>query len=104
MSPSPIYIQTALDCLVAKCDLDSNNVLTTKPCTDTDTDTDASSSSKPALFVAIEHDVDASCSLSCWMFPFAIVSAGVALLTYQRYTNNKEDEKVGLACTVSVVG
>merc|ERR1719491_202262 len=86
-------IQTALECLVAKCDLDIDHLPTAKPTTDTDTDT--SSTAKTAL-LAIENEVDASSS-SWSMFPFAIVIAGVALLTYQRYTNHHDYEHVGLS-------
>eukprot|EP00751_Fragilariopsis_kerguelensis_P046720 CAMPEP_0170984818 /NCGR_PEP_ID=MMETSP0736-20130129/5099_1 /TAXON_ID=186038 /ORGANISM="Fragilariopsis kerguelensis, Strain L26-C5" /LENGTH=281 /DNA_ID=CAMNT_0011408607 /DNA_START=117 /DNA_END=962 /DNA_ORIENTATION=+ len=83
-------IQTALECLVAKCDLDIDNLPTTKPTTDTDT-----SSTAKTAFLAIENEVDASSS-SWSMFPFAIVIAGVALLTYQRYTHHHDYEHVGL--------
>merc|ERR1719148_16664 len=52
-------IQTALECLVAKCDLDIDNLPTAKPTTNTETDT--SSNAKTAL-LAIENEVDASSS------------------------------------------
>merc|ERR1719148_473555 len=83
-------IQTALECLVAKCNLDINNLPTAQPPTDTET----SSTAKTAL-LAIENEVDASSS-SWSMFPFAIVIAGVALLTYQRYIHHHDYEHVGL--------
>merc|ERR1712238_289306 len=69
-------IQTALECLVAKCDLDIDH-LPTAPPTTTDTDTSSSSSSK-AVLLAIENEVDesSSSSSSSWsVFPFAIVIA-----------------------------
>merc|ERR1719148_374881 len=62
-------IQTALECLVAKCHLDIDNLPTAQPTT-----TDGNSSSKAAL--ATENEVDASSS-SWSLFPFAIVIAGV---------------------------
>lgn len=80
-------IQTALECLVAKCNLDIDNLPTATPTTDT-------SSSKAAL-LATENKVDASSS-SWSVFPFAIVIAGVALLTYQRYTHHHDYDNVGL--------
>merc|ERR1712238_8499 len=52
-------IQTALECLVAKCNLDINNLPTAQPTTGT------SSSSKAAL-LAIENEVDESSSSSSW--------------------------------------
>merc|ERR1712085_188503 len=83
-------IQTALECLVAKCDLDMDHLPTaaTPPTTDT-------SSAKAAL-LAMENEVDASSS-SWSVFPFAIVIAGVALLTYQRYTHHHDYDNVGLS-------
>merc|ERR1712161_182597 len=80
-------IQTALECLVAKCHLDIDNLPTAQPTTDT-------SSSKAAL-LATENKVDASSS-SWSLFPFAIVIAGVALLTYQWYTHHHDYDNVGL--------
>merc|ERR1719491_161474 len=85
-------IQTALECLVAKCDLDIDHLPTAaKPPT---TDTDGSTSAKPALLAA-ENEVDESTS-SWSLFPFVIVIAGVALLTYQRYTHYHDYDNVGL--------
>merc|ERR1712238_406926 len=81
-------IQTALECLVTKCDLDIDHLPTAKP------PTDGSSSSKAALLAA-ENEVDASSS-SWSLFPFAIVIAGVTLLTYQRYTHHHDYDNVGL--------
>merc|ERR1719148_46813 len=52
-------IQTALECLVAKCDLDIDHLPTAKPTTDTDTSSNATA--KTAL-LAIENEVDASSS------------------------------------------
>merc|ERR1712238_126972 len=95
-------IQTALECLVAKCNLDMDHLPTAAtppkmiptahatPTTTTDT-----SSAKAAL-LAMENDVDASTS-SWSVFPFAIVIAGVALLTYQRYTHHNDYDNVGLS-------
>merc|ERR1712238_499520 len=85
-------IQTALECLVAKCNLDMDHLPTAHATPSTTTDT---SSAKAAL-LAMEKEVDASTS-SWSVFPFAIVIAGVALLTYQRYTHHHDYDNVGLS-------